>query len=440
VKYSIVTYGCQMNEADSELVAEVLDRAGWEQAISREEADLLVLNTCSVREKPEQKVRSLLGELRRWKRAQSDRVIAVMGCMAQREGNHILEHAPHVDLVVGTRWFHRMDELVQRARSGEAPMVRLDMDEDPSAARCPEATKTSPAALRAFVPIVRGCSDFCSYCIVPSVRGAETSRPAEAVADEVRDSVLRGTREVTLLGQNVLSYGKDLAEQPTFSDLLRLLADIPELWRIRFTTCHPRDVNGALVSAMADVKAVCEHIHLPVQAGADRLLQDMNRGYTTRQYLGVVEELRSHVPGIAITTDIMVGFPGETEEEFERSLDFYRHIGFDSAFTFAYSPRPGTAAARRHDEIPREIRLARLQRLIAVQNEITTNRNRAAIGEETEVLVDGPAPRGEGLLAGRTRTNKQVIFPGEADLRGRLAQVHLSDAHLWGFRGRVVGG
>lgn len=439
MKYKILTYGCQMNEADSGLMAAILERAGWKQAAAREEADLIVLNTCSVRQRPEHKVYSLLGDLRRWKRSRPGALLAVSGCMAQRASDDILARAPHVDIVIGTRWFHRIAELADRALGGDRPIVELGLGEDPSKARCPEIDAIVAARLRAFVPIIRGCSNFCTYCVVPYVRGDETSRIPSEIEREVGSLVRRGTREVTLLGQNVLAYGRDLARPLTFDGLLSRLNSIEGLWRIRFTTCHPRDVSDELVEAMAELPRVCEHIHLPIQSGTDRLLREMNRGYTTEHYLGVVDGLRSRVAGIAITTDIMVGSPGETEQEFQDSLRLYERMQFDSAFTFAYSPRPGTAAAEREDQVPRRTRLERLARLIDLQNRITVARNQREIGEEAEILVDGPAQRGEGLLAGRTRGNKQVVFPGHHGLVGLLVTVRLREAHLWGFRGEVGG-
>jgi tRNA-2-methylthio-N6-dimethylallyladenosine synthase len=459
VKYHIITFGCQMNEADSDLMAGLLAHAGWHASDSPEGADLVILNTCSVRERPEHKVFSLLGELREWKGASRSRILAVAGCMAQRAAKDIIRRAPHVDILMGTRAFHRVEELVGRVASGERRVIELDMAADPSAARPPTAGR--PASLRAFVPIIRGCTNFCSYCIVPYVRGPEASRSVGEIAAEVQSFVARGTREVTLLGQNVLAYGRDRPDQHDFPYLLSQLSEIEGLWRIRFTTCHPRDVDGRLIAAMADLPKVCEHIHLPIQAGADSLLAEMNRGYTTDRYRKIVDELRSRVPGIAITTDMMVGFPGETEEEFESSLALYQEIRFDAAFMFAFSPRPGTKAAARADEVPRELRLARLGRLIEMQNRITLAKNQAAVGEEAEVLVDGPATRGEGLLAGRARNNKQIIFPAlgagsvgsgfvkpehqpndpapSASLRGSLLTIRLTEPHLWGFRGEPTG-
>ena len=438
MKYYIITYGCQMNEADSGLMGDLLSAAGWEACAGVEGADLIVLNTCSVREKPEQKVYSRLGELAKLREASPGVVIAVAGCMAQREGEEIRRRAPYVNLVLGTRQFHHLPELVGRIRAGERGIVQLDSEEDPSAARGRPRLGQRTAALREFVPIIRGCTNFCSYCIVPYVRGREVSRPLRDIVCEVRELADRGAREVTLLGQNVLAYGRDLAGGLSFADLLRELDGTEELWRIRFTTSHPRDVTDELVEAMAGLPTVCEHIHLPLQAGADRLLEEMNRGYTTRDYVDTVARLRAAVGDLAITTDMMVGFPGETEEEFEEGLGLYERIGFDAAFMFAYSPRPGTAAAAREDQVPRRTRSARLQRLIALQNGLSVARNEAEVGREVEALVEGPAERGEGLLAGRARSNKLVIFPGGAELAGSLVSVKLTEAHLWGFHGEIA--
>ena len=431
MKYTIITFGCQMNEADSRLMAAVLDQAGWEEGRTAAEADLIVVNTCSVREKPEQKVRSLLGELRAEKEARPRTVLAVVGCMAQSQGARLVKRAPYVDLVLGTRCFHRIGEAVERLQRGERPVVITDLDDDPATLRC---ELEMGRQLRAFVPVILGCTNFCSYCLVPHVRGKETSRPLAQIVAEVETLVRRNTREVTLLGQNVLAYGRDLRDRSTFEGLLPRLNEIEGLWRIRFTTCHPRDVTPGLIGALRLPK-VCEHLHLPIQAGTDKLLREMNRGYTVAEYRATVEALRAGVPDLAITTDIMVGFPGETDEDYAESLRVYQELGFGAAFTFAYSERPGTAAAERADQVPREIRIARLNRLIEMQNRITRDRNAAEVGRVAEVLVEGPAEKGEGLLAGKTRQNKQVVFPGPAELIGRLVQVRLVEAELWGFRG-----
>lgn len=432
-RYAILTYGCQMNEADSRLIAAVLEHAGWEECHSTQQADLIIINTCSVREKPEQKVRSLLGELRAEKEARPGLLLGVVGCMAQREGRRLISRSPYVDFVLGTRSFHHLLAVVARARQGARHLVLTDLADDPAALRC---EVPSEAQLRAFVPIILGCTNFCSYCIVPHVRGRETSRPLDQIVQEVEALVAQGTREVTLLGQNVCAYGKDLRDAPTFAQLLARLDAIDGLWRIRFTTSHPRDVDDALIQAMATLPKVCEHLHLPLQAGADRLLREMNRGYTVDQYRSLVARLRAAIPDLSLTTDLMVGFPGETEEDFAASLQLYAELRFDAAFTFAYSERPGTAAAARPDQVPRSLRRERLHRLIALQNRITLERNAALVGRTVEVLVEGPVEKGEGLLGGKTRQNQQVVFAGGPELIGTLIPVRLTESELWGFRGQ----
>jgi tRNA-2-methylthio-N6-dimethylallyladenosine synthase len=442
-RYHIITFGCQMNEADSDVMASLLDQAGWTAASDASDADLVVLNTCSVREKPEHKADSLLGELREMKDERPGLSVIVTGCMAQREGEALAKRSRWVDAVLGTRCFHHIVDVAGRVRRGERPIVITDLEDDPAKVRCGPLAEVRQAPLKAFVPIILGCTNFCSYCIVPHVRGAEASRPAAEIIGEVRDLAARGTREVTLLGQNVLAWGRDLPTRPTFDSLLSLFDDrsapgIDGLWRVRFLTCHPRDVNRELIGTVADIPAACEHIHLPIQAGTDKLLRDMNRGYTVDQYRAVVGRLRAGIPGISITTDMMVGFPGETEQDFERSLTVYEEIGFDAAFMFAYSPRPGTPAAERTDQVPKKVRVERLNRLIEMQNRITVERNRWEVGNIAEVLAEGPAHKGPGLLEGKTRTNKHVVFPGDRRLVGTLAKIRLTEATLWGFRGEVA--
>jgi len=449
MRYHLITYGCQMNEADSDLMASLLDQTGWSRADSVSEADLVVVNTCSVRQKPEQKVYTLLGRLGQEKMRRPEMVVAVTGCMAQAAGEDLVRQARVVDVVLGTRCFHRIAEAVGLVRADRRQVVMTDLGDDPSQVRCSLEPPLDRAAIRAFVPIVLGCSNYCSYCIVPYVRGQESSRPLTEILREVRVLAARGTREVTLLGQNVLAWGRDLQEgalgqasgpnRAPFTGMLRAVADIERLWRVRFLTCHPRDVGSDLILAMRDLERVCEHIHLPIQAGTNKLLGEMNRGYTVDGYLEVVDSLRAAVPGIAITTDIMVGFPGESDADFEDSLELYRRLQFDAAFTFGYSPRPGTAAARRPDQVPRETIRERLNRLIEMQNRITVQRNREQVGSIARVLVEGPAERGDGLLTGHTRTNKQVVFAGDRSLVGTLLRVKLIEAHLWGFAGELAG-
>jgi tRNA-2-methylthio-N6-dimethylallyladenosine synthase len=436
MQYTIITFGCQMNEADSRLLAAVLDHAGWEEVDAPQESDLVIINTCSVREKPEHKVYSLLGEFRELRPLRAGAHLVVVGCMAQREGKRLLSRAPNVNAVLGTRCFHHIVEVVDRLRAGERRLLLTDLEDDPAAVRCGLASATAP--LTAFVPVILGCTNFCSYCIVPYVRGRETSRPIAEIVQEVRGLVRAGTREVTLLGQNVLAYGKDLRERATFYELLRQLNDLDGLLRIRFTTCHPRDVDDDLIRAFVELPKVCRHLHLPIQAGTDALLLEMRRGYTVAEYVAVIDRLRQAVPDLGLTTDMMVGFPGETEEDFEASLRLYERLRFEAAFTFAYSIRPGTVAAERTDQVPKQVKLARLERLITMQNDITLERNAAEVGQLAEVLVEGPAPRGEGLLGGKTPQHKQVVSPGDLSLTGQLVQVRLTESRLWGFMGETV--
>jgi len=444
-RYHIITFGCQMNAADSDVMASLLDRAGWVATSDASDAELVVLNTCSVREKPEHKADSLLGELRELKEQQPQLAIVVTGCMAQKEGEALVKRSRWVDAVLGTRCFHHIVDVAERVRRGERPVVITDLEDDPSKVRCGPLAEERKAPLKAFVPIILGCTNFCSYCIVPYVRGAEASRSLNEILDEIKGLVARGTREVTLLGQNVLAWGRDLADSgcegnaaTAFPGLLRRLQGVEGLWRARFMTSHPRDVTDELVAVIADAGTVCEHIHLPIQAGTDTLLHEMNRGYTVDQYRAIVDQLRVKMPGISITTDMMVGFPGETDEDFERSLKVYEKIEFDAAFMFAFSPRPGTPAAERTDQVPKKVRAERLNRLIEMQNRITVERNRREVGKVAEVLVDGRASKGPGLLEGKTRTNKHVVFPGDRELIGTLANVKLTEANLWGFRGEVA--
>jgi tRNA-2-methylthio-N6-dimethylallyladenosine synthase len=438
LRYFIQTYGCQMNEADSETMARLLEQAGFEAAHSPEDASFILLNTCCVRDKPEQKVYSRLGELRPIKEQRPETIIAVAGCMAQKEGENLLRRVPYLDMVIGSRQFHRLEEFIHSCRRGGQRICALGMEDDPCLARYDLAAQIKTgASLKAFVPIILGCENYCTYCVVPSVRGREKSRPAAQIKAEIQALAGRGCREITLLGQNVLAYGRDLSESSDFVSLLEHLQRIEGIKRIRFTTSHPRDVDDRLIEAVAQLPAVCEHLHLPIQAGHDRLLKAMGRGYTASYYLEMMEKIRGRIPDVAITTDIMVGFPGETEEEFEASLQVYEQIGFDQAFTFAYSPRPGTPAARLPDQVPQKEKAARLNRLIELTNETALRINRSQVGRQGEVLVAGASEKDSSRLAGRLRNNKLVVFPGPVNLIGRFAQVSLTAARQWGFSGEL---
>ncbi|MGQ9455942.1 MAG: tRNA (N6-isopentenyl adenosine(37)-C2)-methylthiotransferase MiaB [Armatimonadota bacterium] len=431
-KFTIITWGCQMNEDDSEQMASLLLQMGYTPTFLPEEADVVLLVTCSVRRKPEEKVKSKLGQLRKLKEERPHMIIGVCGCMAQRVGESIKKQFPFVDLLVGTSQVHRIPELIQKVQCTRGFVSALDLDSE-----LPQRAPHVGRPIKAFVPIMYGCSNFCAYCIVPYVRGRERSRSVEDILAEVRDLAYRGTKEITLVGQNVNSYGATLVPPVGFAQLLRAINEVEGIERIRFTTSHPKDISDELIEAMRDLDKVCEHIHLPVQSGDDEVLRAMNRGYTVAQYKERIRALREAVPDIAITTDLLVGFPGETEEQFENTLQLVREVRFDSAFMFAFNPIPGTAAEKMPDQVPELVKHERLRRLIDLQNRITCEVNATEVGTVFEVLVEGTSPKDPRRLTGLTRQNKVVNFAGDQCLIGRLVLVRVTESHLYGFVGEA---
>lgn len=441
VRYKIQTYGCQMNEHDSEILAGQLEQLGYSEAPVLEEADLILLNTCTVRETAAQKALGELGRLKTLKVLHPDLMIGVCGCMAQEEErvNGIKRAYPYVDLVFGTHNLHRLPELVERARQEEAMVV----DVWQAAGEVVEDLPMKRAeGVKAWVTVIHGCDKHCTYCIVPFTRGRERSRqPADVIA-EVEALGRQGFREVTLLGQNVNSYGKDLAQGYVFADLLADLDKVEGIRWIRYMTSHPRDFSRRLVDVIADAGKICEHFHLPVQAGSDEVLRRMNRRYTREQYLDLIRYVRDRVPAASITTDIIVGFPGETDEDFRHTLEMVEEAEFDNAFMFVYSPRAGTPAARWQDPVPLPEKKERLQRLMDLQYAISLKKNQAMVGRRYEVLVDGPSKKDPGVWSGRTRGNKLVLIPAEPggdDLTGSFAQVEVTEARTWTLDGKLVG-
>ncbi len=398
----IETYGCQMNVSDSELMLGVLGRDGYVRTDDPAQADVVLVNTCAVRDHAEQKVLSRVGELKRLKRP--DGVLGVVGCMAQRLGPRLLERVPQVDLVVGPDGYRGLPDLLARARGGERA-AEVEFKAWEHYEDVPAVREAGPSA---FVTVQRGCDYRCTFCIVPMTRGPERSRRLENVVREVTDLARGGTTEVTLLGQTVNSYDDGTHD---FADLLRAVGGIPGVRRLRFTSPYPTDFTGRAVAAMAATPAVCEHVHLPVQSGSSRVLKRMLRRYDRGRYLEVVAALRSAVPGIALTTDIIVGFPGETEDDFRETLSLVELVGFDDAYTFKYSPREATPATRLKDPVPDAVAGERLERLVAAVRGIARRRNVALVGSTHEVLVEGRAKRGD-LLQGRTRTNKVALIAG----------------------------
>jgi tRNA-2-methylthio-N6-dimethylallyladenosine synthase len=439
--YFVQTWGCQMNEEDSEQMALYMEDLGFSRAASVLEAQVILLNTCSVRKKPEDKAFSLLGELVPLKAARPDVVLGVCGCMAQARADEIHRRAPHVDFVLGTGDLGLLPGLVEEAIQNRRFAKRTELPERKGRVveNVPQRHLGRPAKLKAFVPIQYGCDKFCSFCIVPTTRGRERSRPSADILEEVRSLASAGTKEVTLLGQTVNSYGKNLVEgQVPFSELLRRLSDIEGLERIRYTSPYPRDFSADLIACIADCPKVMEHVHLPLQSGDDDVLREMKRVYTVGGYRQIVTDLRANVPGVTITTDIIVGFPGETDAQFERTMDIFRELRFDGAYMFAYSTRPGTVAGDRPDQVPAAVKKERLNRLIELQNAITCEINASYIGREMEALVEGPSPKRPELLQGYSREFKMLHFPGAASRAGRLARVRVTGAAKWGLLGELI--
>ncbi|MBS1716236.1 MAG: tRNA (N6-isopentenyl adenosine(37)-C2)-methylthiotransferase MiaB [Armatimonadetes bacterium] len=429
-----------MNEEDSEQLCASLEQIGFTPATTIQEAQVVLLNTCSVRKKPEDKAFSLLGFLEKQKKARPDMVIGVCGCMAQIRCDDIKRRAPHVDFVLGTGQITQASSLVEEALVARKFRSRLDLPERKGAVveDIPQRHIRRTPKLKAFVPIQYGCDKFCTFCIVPTTRGRERSRPTEDILEEIRGLAGQGTKEVTLLGQTVNSYGKNLAEgRVPFSDLLWQISEIEGIERIRYTSPYPRDFKSDLIDTIRDCPKVMEHVHMPLQSGDDEMLKAMKRQYSVASFREIVAELREKIPGVGITTDIIVGFPGETDEQFENTLATVEQVGFDGAYMFIYSPRPGTPAATM-PQLGYDLKLGRLERLTELQNRISRERNAAQIGQTFEVLIEGHSPREKELLMGYSREFRQIRFPGSTERVGRIAKVRVTQAHQWGLSGELL--
>lgn len=429
-KLKIITYGCQANELDSERIAGVLEGVGYTLIEREEEADLILVNTCSIREKAEQKVFSRLGQLAILKKEKPGLKLGLCGCLAQREGNELLKRFPTLDLVAGTGSYPNLPQLL--SKKGRA--AALSFPEE--AQRWPRIKRRS--RIKAWVGIMDGCDNFCAFCVVPSTRGHERSRSPEDILKEVDELVEQGYKEITLLGQTVNSYGKKLKPLVSFAELLRMIDErVGGKIRVRFTSSFPKDVTEELAEAMAELPSVCEHIHLPVQSGSTKILKEMARDYTREDYLEKIALLCSKVPEIAITTDIIVGFPGEEEEDFQETLSLMEAVGFDGVFAFRYSLRPNTPAARFSNQVPEEVKARRLHELFELQDHISSTKNRAWIGREVEVLVDSDDAKVKegGFFSGRTRGNKLVHFKGQGVREGDLVWVRVEEVAAHYLRG-----
>jgi tRNA-2-methylthio-N6-dimethylallyladenosine synthase len=437
-KVFIRTFGCQMNEYDSDRMADVLAAAeGYERAATPEEADLILFNTCSVREKAQEKVFADLGRLRPLKRAKPGLLIGVGGCVASQEGEQIVRRAPFVDIVFGPQTLHRLPQLLAERRGSGRAQVDVSFPEIEKFDHLPPARVEGASA---FVSIMEGCSKYCSFCVVPYTRGEEVSRPFDDVLAEVRDLAARGVREVTLLGQNVNAYAGAMADGEV-ADLALLLAHVSRIGaieRIRYTTSHPLEFTQRLIDAYAKLPKLVSQVHLPVQAGSDRVLAAMKRNYTAMEYKSIVRRLRAARPGISISSDFIVGFPGETEADFAQTMRLVEDVRFDGSFSFVYSARPGTPAAGLADGTPRAVKLERLQRLQKRIQELAEEYSRAMVGTRQRVLVEGPSRKDASELAGRTDNNRVVNFPGPARLAGRFVDVDIVQALPHSLRGALA--
>lgn len=458
-KVYIRTYGCQMNEYDSEIMAGLLENSGYHLTDDPAEAGVILLNTCYVREKVKHKIYSRLGELKKLKEEKPELILGLCGCLVQKEPEEVLRRAPYLDFILGTSNFYQLPQVLKKISENDNqenelipspfPLPRGERIEV-GGKRCTrivrvEENRAIPEGMpklrkrrfSAFVSIMRGCDNFCSYCNVPYVRGREVSRPCKDILREIEELAQKGYKEVTLLGQNVNSYGKESREKVDFADLLGFIDQIEGLRRIRFTTSHPKDLSDKLLEKMAELDKVCEHLHLPVQSGSDKILSRMKRGYTREHYQNLVDKLRQAIPEIALTTDIIVGFPGEEEKDFQDTLDLVETVGFDGAFTFCYSPLKGTEAAQLEERIPEKTSGQRLRRLIEFQQKILLRKNEFLVGKEVEIMVEEISKKSSNEFQGRTRTNKMVVFKGRKELIGNIISVKIVASGCWALRGEV---
>nr|WP_283163283.1 tRNA (N6-isopentenyl adenosine(37)-C2)-methylthiotransferase MiaB [Sporolactobacillus mangiferae] len=434
-RYLIETYGCQMNEHDTEVMAGILEKMGYQETDELKDADVILINTCAIRENAENKVFGHIGALKTLKLEKPGLIIGVCGCMAQEEVvvNKILAKYPQVDLIFGTHNIHRLPQLLKEALFGKEMVVEVWSKEGDIIENLPQSRR---GHIQAWVNIMYGCDKFCTYCIVPYTRGKERSRRPEEIIQEVRELARKGYKEVTLLGQNVNAYGKDLKDLKNYG-LGNLMDEMRKIGipRIRFTTSHPKDFDDHLVEVLGKGGNLCEHIHLPVQSGSSAILKIMGRGYTRERYLDLFHKIKRAVPNASFTTDIIVGFPNETEEQFEETMSLVRECQFDGAFTFIYSPRAGTPAARMKDNVPMDVKKERLQRLNKLMDELAAQSNAKYQDQVVEVLVEGESRKNHDVLSGHTRTNKVVNFRGPKSLIGQLVKVKITDAKMWSLDG-----
>jgi tRNA-2-methylthio-N6-dimethylallyladenosine synthase len=434
-RYHIVTFGCQMNRADSERMAGILEDLGWEATDDEDQADLILYNTCTIRENAEQKVYSYLGRQAKRKHRNPGLTLVVAGCVAQQEGERLLRRVPELDAVMGPQYANRLGDILAQVEQGQQVVATeaIDIVEDVTKPR-------RDSRVTAWVNVIYGCNEHCTYCVVPKVRGKEQSRQPEAIKQEIMGLAAQGYKEITLLGQNIDAYGRDLGTRPdgryrvTLTDLLYLIHDVPGIERIRFVTSHPRYFTERLIQACAELPKVCEYFHIPFQSGDNEILRRMQRGYTRERYCQIIDKIRHYLPDAAISADAIVGFPGETEAQFARTLDLVAQIGFDQVNTAAYSPRPGTPAATWDDQIPEEVKQERLQRLNHLVAQVAAQRSQRYQGRVEEILIEGVNPKDATQGMGRTRTNRLTFVAGETQL-GRLVPVRITETRAFSLTG-----
>lgn len=432
--FYLETFGCQMNVVDSERIVGLLDDIGYHQVEEPEQADLILLNTCAVRDKAVRKAYGHLGRFKPFKERKPGLIIGMGGCIAQQEGKQLLEEFSYLDLVFGTHNVHRLPEMVQQVAEKHVRCEETEfLDRDTRLQLFP--SRTGQDAFTRFVTVMQGCDNFCSYCVVPYVRGREISRPSDEVLEEIRELAAQGVREITLIGQNVNSYGLKEEGELSFAELLEKVNEVDGIDRIRFTTSHPKDLSDDLIDCFGRLDKLCKHLHLPVQCGSDKILKAMNRGYTRERYLNVVERLKQVCPEIRLTSDIIVGFPGETEEDFNETMSLLEKVRYAEIYSFIYSPRSGTTAADMVDDLPADVKQDQFNRMLELQQEISRQVWDADVGTVQEVLVEGASKMGEGQLFGRSTWNRIVNFSGPAELAGTLVSVKIKKS----FRNSLLG-
>ncbi len=432
--YYIYTYGCQMNESDSERLAHQLEIAGYTSTEQVEAADLIILNTCCVRETAENKIYGRIGELKHLKEKNKNLIIAITGCMAQKNQSDMFKRAPHIDIVLGTHNIKHINEMIEAVKTTQKHQINVEMDNTV----LPELEAKPNGKFFAWVPIMNGCNKFCTYCIVPHVRGREISRTIDAIVKDIEELGAKGYKEITLLGQNVNSYGLDFKDGTHFGTLIDAIDGIPGIERVRYMTSHPQDMNKEMIESLGASSNVVTQLHLPIQSGSDSILQKMNRHYTVEHYKELIRYCREKIDGLVLTTDIIVGFPGETEEDFQATLQLLKDIRYDMAYTFIYSKRSGTPAATMEDQVPEEVKRVRLQALMDVQNEISLALNKEMEGKDYEIIVEGPSRTDESMWFGRTSGNKMVLFPKDETLQvGDTVTAHIDKGQTWVLYGTI---